>query len=282
MIFSKEQILSLIEKVGQPEGSIVINSFFNNYRKYLKSDDVANLYDEDYLRIIESHPPYTIVNGLYKINIYNQYSYNYILPKLKNEDKILDIGCGNGDFALAIATHSPQKVVGIDFSLQNIQAAQKKLESSGLSNCSFFKLNVSELKSQETFKYIILNDVIEHLSDDELEHLFKTIKTLINSQSEVVIHTPNGLALCNDVDSNLIQKIYKLYQRYRYSWKGMERSVTQIYYDQVHINIMSYKQLDSFLKKYGFKTRVIYDEKHKYPIFNSMSSNMLVIGSIKG
>jgi 2-polyprenyl-3-methyl-5-hydroxy-6-metoxy-1,4-benzoquinol methylase len=217
-----------------------------------------------------------MVQGKYKINIYNKYCYEYLIQRLTRDNKLLDIGCGTGDFALAIASQGLKAVIGIDSSEKAIQKANAKLIKANL-NCKFVCADASSLNTETLFDYVVLNDLFEHLSDEELKAMFKKINHILERDGEVVIHTPNGLALCNDTDTNLIQKIYKVYLQVFKKFKGFERTVEQIYYDQVHINIKSYRQLKQILRNFGYKTRVIYDEKGNLPFLNQLSSNMLVI-----
>jgi 2-polyprenyl-3-methyl-5-hydroxy-6-metoxy-1,4-benzoquinol methylase len=217
-----------------------------------------------------------MVQGKYKINIYNRYCYEYLLPRLTKDNKLLDIGCGTGDFALAIASQGVKAVIGVDSSGKAIQKANTKLSATNL-NCKFVCTDASSLNTDILFDYVILNDVVEHLSDKELNGMFKKINHILESDGEVVIHTPNGLALCNDTDSDFLQKLYKIYLGVFGTFRGCERTVEQIYYDQVHINIKSYRQLATFLSDCGFKPEVIYDGKGRLPFLNKLSSNMLVI-----
>ncbi len=273
---TKAQIESLVKKIGQPKASAMLKRYFDSYRNYLSSGDVAELYDDHYWLKIDSHPIYLIVEGKYKINIYNRYSYEYLISRLTKDDKLLDIGCGTGDFALAIASQGIKAVIGIDSSQRAIQKAKAKLLNTNL-NCEFICADVSSLNIQTLFDYVVLNDLVEHLSDGEMKQMFNKINNILKRDSEVVIHTPNGLSLCNDTDSNLLKKFYKIYLRIFKKFGGFERTVEQLYYDQVHINIKSYRQLRRFLKALGYKTKVIYDEKSNLPFLNKLSSNMLVI-----
>jgi len=125
-----------------------------------------------------------------------------------------------------------------------------------------------------------MNDVFEHLSDEELSHLFNNLKSLLSNNGEVVIHTPNGLALCNDTDQTLSSIFYKAYYKIFKNWKGQERTAEQIYYDQVHINIKSYPKMKRFLKNLGFVSRVQYDKNSKWFFLNQFSTHMLVTAKL--
>jgi len=126
MYLTREQITNIIQKVGQPDASILLNRFFFEYKNKLTSQDVAGLYDEQYFNIISNHTTHQMIEGQYKINTYNRYSYDYIKPKIKSDSTLLDLGCGNGDFVLAVATLGLKLATGIDPSKTAIDSAKKK------------------------------------------------------------------------------------------------------------------------------------------------------------
>jgi predicted SAM-dependent methyltransferase len=118
-----------------------------------------------------------------------------------------------------------------------------------------------------------LNDVVEHLSDKELEDLFGKFHDVLVPKGELVIHTPNGLALTIRIRIGT----YKAYLKFWGGWEGLERSAEQIYYEQLHINVKSFTQIRNFLNKQGFHARVLYDEAKIRCLQSALSSNMLVL-----
>jgi len=278
MLLTKQQIECFVERLGQPRASVLLNSFFQSYRTCLRSEDVALLYDETYLARIGNHPTDRLVRGRYKIHIYNRYSYEYLLPRIATDTRLLDAGCGDGDFALAVAHSGAAEVVGVDFDGKAIELAESKRIASECRNCHFLRGDVSVLELSGPFDYCVLNDVVEHLSDEELMLLLDRLRKLLRHGGEVVIHTPNGLALCNDTDSDRFQRAYKRYLQVFEGWRGHGRTVDQIYYDQVHINIKSFRQLRALLRRSGYRARVFYDEPSRFPFLSRFSTNMLVIG----
>ncbi len=274
MYLTKQQIESFVKRIGQPKASVLLNNFFDSYREHLNSNDMKELYDGEYLNTIRRTPTYLIIDNRYKIHIYNKYSYEYLLSKQKG-NSVLEIGCGDGDFLLALSFRG-FKCVGIDFSEIFIREAEKKASSNNL-KAKFLCMDVNDLSEKYRFDYVVMNDVFEHLSDRELDRIFIKIKQLLQPDGEIIIHTPNGLALCNDTDHSFFQYLYKYYLRIGRGFKGFERAATQIYYDQMHINIKSYRQLNQFLLRCGFKSRIIYDEYKNSLLRSILSTNMLVI-----
>lgn len=279
MLLTKQQIKEFINKLGQPRASVMLNTFFNSYRGYLNSNDVKHLYDHNYLERVDSHPAILMIGNKYKIHIHNRHTYNYILPRISKNIRILDIGCGKGDFAMALSTYNVDAVIGIDFSEEAIFSANEKLKGSKLP-CQFLHCDASTFMHDSRFDFITMNDVFEHLSDKELTLLFNNLKNLLNPKGEIVIHTPNGPALCNEIDQTLLFRLYKTYYKLFKNWKGQERTAEQVYYDQVHINIKSYRQIKSFFKNLGFRTTVKFDKVETWFFLNRFSTHMLVTAKL--
>ena len=278
MYLTEREIESLVKKIGLPKASILLHKRFNSYRNYLDSSDVKELYDHDYLEGIRMTPVYELVNNRYKIHIYNRYSFRHLVTK-EERGSVLDIGCGDGQFLLALAFHG-FKCTGIDSSKDLIREAQLNAARDKL-KVDFFCEDICDLSFESLFDYIVLNDVMEHLSDRELQKLFNKIAELLNPCGEIIIHTPNGLALCNETDWSVQQLIYKTYLRLSKRFDSCERTLRQIFYDQVHINIKSYQQLRKFLSQIGFQSEVVYDD-YNASIFRSvLSTNMLIIARVK-
>jgi len=274
LFLSKQQIDFLVEKIGLVEASKVLNRLFKIYRIYLNSNDMRELYDHDYLEGIRATAVHEFVSARYKIHIYNRYSYEYLLTKA-GRGSVLDIGCGDGHFVLALASQG-FKCSAIDSSEELIGEARMNARRDKL-EVDFFCEDCCNLDLESRFDYVALNDVVEHLSDKELYELFGRIGELLKPGGEIIIHTPNGLALCNETDWSVLQFIYKLCLRLLKKFKHSERTIRQMYYDQVHINIKSYRQLGKFLSQIGFRHWVIYDAYKNSVLRSVLSSNMLIV-----
>lgn len=98
---------------------------------------------------------------------------------VKNEDKILDIGCGAGtiDFFLA---NKGLKVTGIDISVKAVEMCKKNSHELGFdSKLKFEKINFPIHSIVEKFNLIICSEVLEHLKDDKvaLKEIYKLLFT---------------------------------------------------------------------------------------------------------
>ena len=97
--------------------------------------------------------------------------------------KIVDIGCGTGNFAF-LASKKGANVLGIDYSKTAIEKAKKKYVRK---NLEFKKMNVFELKGN--FDVIVSIGTLEH-TDDPLKTL-KFLKRHLSKNGKLIITTPN-------------------------------------------------------------------------------------------
>jgi len=100
---------------------------------------------------------------------------------------VLDIGCGNPQKLRAYIYPFVDDIVGID--LPEI-TSQIKMEFGRWIGCD---LNNEELDLDRKFDLIIAADVIEHLESPK--NLFKIIKTHANSETIIVISTPEKASI---------------------------------------------------------------------------------------
>ncbi len=267
---TRGQIEAIVERVGQPEATTLLGWFFESYRRTLTSDDVADLYDEEYFERIANHPVAELVAGRYPIHIYGIHAFRYLRDRALDGD-VLDFGCGHGEMTLALAALGARRVVGVDSDTGLLEQARERVPEG---RDVTFQTPTELAETDATFDYAVLSDVTEHLGDGELAALFSLLATRLRAGGELVIHTPNGLALGlgtdRDVGSRLLLLIRRLLRR-----PAWVRDAAQLYYEQVHINVKSARQLAGALRPHGFVTNVRYDERPFLARYRS--ENMLVV-----
>ena len=99
---------------------------------------------------------------------------------LRPEDKILDLGCGPGQFAEMLKAHGFKNYVGIDFSEEAIKQASERVPD--------YDFHCEDIYDYEVGEYI---DVIVAL--EVLEHLRRVLKFLrgMPSEKRFVFSVPN-------------------------------------------------------------------------------------------
>lgn len=94
---------------------------------------------------------------------------------IKNNSRILDIGCGPGNTAKILhGRNRACKIIGIDLSEQMITFAKNNVPAA-----DFFVGDIRKFELKIQFDAIIASFCIVHLSDEETMHLFAKISRLM-------------------------------------------------------------------------------------------------------
>lgn len=96
------------------------------------------------------HPKHRIMN-------YHQ----FFIDNIQKDSKVLDIGCGSGSLTHDIAKKA-QKVLAIDINKKSIDIAKIKFHKK---NIKYIVGDVTKYEFNESFDYIILSNVLEHIKD---------------------------------------------------------------------------------------------------------------------
>lgn len=138
----------------------------------------------------------------------------------KKKGKLLDIGCGTGDF-LNTCRNSGWKVTGIEPNV-NARALAKDKVGSG----RFFS-SLQELSStrEDKFEVITLWHVLEHLPD--LYEQIKMIRSLLKPQGSLIIAVPNH----NSLDAGHYGSFWAAYDVPRHLWHFSRTSIRSIFSD---------------------------------------------------
>ncbi len=105
--------------------------------------------------------------------------------KLPAGGKCLDVGCGSGALAIAVAKRNPQaQVVGIDrwgkeYASFNKQLCEANARAEGVQNTSFRKGDATHLDFPDnTFDAVVSNYVYHNIPGDRQQYLLETLRTL--------------------------------------------------------------------------------------------------------
>lgn len=113
------------------------------------------------------------------------------LVVLKGDEKILDVGCGDGKITAEIAAKIPNgEIVGIDISPSMIEFAKKNFN---LSNLSFHLQNAEELNYRDAFDLILSFTALQWVQDHPvfLEGAYQALKP----SGMLAISMPMGLPI---------------------------------------------------------------------------------------
>lgn len=151
----------------------------NEWRKRIYDKYMSNIFADTHL----SKREYILQYKYFKRN------YLSYMPKNKNAS-ILELGSGMGQFYYFCLKSGYRRYEGVDLSDENITYIKKKVTP----NARIYKIDMLEfLKHCEKDKYdiVILNDVIEHLTKDEIFDLMDGVMKVLKPGGGFIIKTPN-------------------------------------------------------------------------------------------
>lgn len=120
----------------------------------------------------------------------NDYYFGHLLPPDKNA-RILDVGCGDGNFVFYLQQRGFHHVSGIDLSEEQI-ALGKSLGIEGIQLSSHADYLPGH-KAQ--YDCIIAKDVIEHLTRQEAFEAMQLISAALKPGGSFIMQAPNGQGL---------------------------------------------------------------------------------------
>jgi len=115
---------------------------------------------------------------------------NHIIKKLnlKPGQTVLDIGCGWGGMAFAIARQSQCEVKGISLSENQIRYCNSRAKELNLDNQVHFEL-CDYRKIKDKFDRIVSVGAFEHFGKKFYKTFFKKIKNILNDDGICLLHT---------------------------------------------------------------------------------------------
>ena len=137
---------------------------------------------------------------------------------------ILDLGSGDGFFTYILSKNKNNKVYGIDLSKESVGISSKRYPT-----ISFQVMNSESMKFKDNFfDEIYAMDVLEHV--DNLDKVLHEIRRVLKPGGKFVINIPH------------------------YNSEKWLLSVRPTYFEEIHhVRIFKEKELESMLKKLGFK-----------------------------
>jgi ubiquinone/menaquinone biosynthesis C-methylase UbiE len=99
--------------------------------------------------------------------------------------KVLDYGCGEGDFCMQMAKLNPESVTGIDIADQSVENATKNARKAGYTNVNFLEMDAEHTTfPNDSFDVIFEGGVLHHL---DLNKAYAEMARLLK---------PSGKAVC--------------------------------------------------------------------------------------
>lgn len=165
----------------------------------------------------------------------------WYLRWLKKKDRVLDVGCGNGEHSLNLVKVC-KEVVAFDIEEKTLEQARKKQKQKRIKNIKFLKIDANKKLpfKENVFDVVLAHDVLEHLSNYE-----KATREIIR------VLKKNGLFLLTLPNKET-------------SWKKLKKEADQFWFsDKGHFKEWSLKEIDNFPEEFGLelvnKRPIVYD-----------------------
>jgi 2-polyprenyl-3-methyl-5-hydroxy-6-metoxy-1,4-benzoquinol methylase len=155
-----------------------------------------------------------------KLNLINYLNF------LNQNDIVLDAGCGSGNTIIEFAK-KVQYFVGVDWNEESIEFLKKKIKNFQIKNVLVKDLDLLEISNLKMkFSRIIMTEVIEHLTEDDLEKVLRQMHEIINPESRILITTPNYRSLWQSIETildtfRLVPKLEGEQHIVKYNWKKL-------------------------------------------------------------
>lgn len=234
------QIKVIDFSVTKQEFELIYNSELQLYKtnpqpseielpEYYKSDDYISHTDANKSFFDKLYQTVKRITLKSKLNLIDKYV-------VTNEKKLLDIGCGTGDFLLA-AQKKNWSVVGVEPNKSAADFANKKLNSESKIYASLDAL----MNTHQKFSIITLWHVLEHVPD--YDQYITKIKTLLNPNGTLIIAVPNF----NSFDAKYYKSYWAAYDVPRHLWHFSIFSISSIFSNH-QMKVLNIKPLrfDSF------------------------------------
>ncbi len=147
------------------------------YRSY-QSIHYTNIYEPKTILNIESHFPSW------------DYYFQNILPTEKDA-KIVDLGCGDGNFVYYLSKRGFENVIGVDVSTELIEHGR----SMGIDNLFEEDLNSFLMKRKASVDVFVIRDVLEHFEPSQVMLILTEVYNCLLPGGYIIIQVPNGEGL---------------------------------------------------------------------------------------
>jgi cyclopropane fatty-acyl-phospholipid synthase-like methyltransferase len=139
-----------------------------------------------------------------------------IFQSLSGKKNVLEIGCGQGDFAIALSEKNPEmKITGVDMDEGYIRVAKK---SDTKNRVNFVLTSLERFASKEKFDVIIASEVIEHINN--IDDFMKSIQGHSKRGTILIMSSDNAhyIGFMTNAILSFFTKKFNLY-----IWKDQDR-----------------------------------------------------------
>ncbi|GGG36797.1 class I SAM-dependent methyltransferase [Bizionia arctica] len=196
----ENETYGFLETVPQPT-EVKLPEYYKTEDYISHTDSQRNLFEKVY-HIVRD------ISLKRKLKLINSFS--------SNKKRLLDIGCGTGDF-LQTAQKNQWEVSGIEPNKQAREIANKK------TNQAVFDIDQLEKFEENSFDVITLWHVLEHLPN--LENQISVLKKLLKAEGTLIIAVPNY----KSYDASYYKNYWAAFDVPRHLWHFSKKSISNLF-----------------------------------------------------
>jgi cyclopropane-fatty-acyl-phospholipid synthase len=118
--------------------------------------------------------------------------------RLREGERVLDVGCGWGSFALHAARHHGVRVLGVTLSEPQVELARERARAEGLEDLVEFRVADYRELREEPFDAISSIGMVEHVGEERIDLYARTLAGLLRPGGRLLNH---GIAKLQDLDT---------------------------------------------------------------------------------
>ena len=116
---------------------------------------------------------------------------------LRDGERVLDVGCGWGSFAIHAAQNYGTRVLGVTLSEEQVRLGRERVAAAGVSDQVELRLADYRELTGETFDAISSIGMVEHVGEERIELYMRTLSDLLVPGGRLLNH---GIAKLTDFD----------------------------------------------------------------------------------
>jgi cyclopropane-fatty-acyl-phospholipid synthase len=117
---------------------------------------------------------------------------------LKQGERVLDVGCGWGSFAIHAASHHGVEVLGVTLAEQQVKLGRERVAAAGLSDRVELRLADYRELGERSFDAISSIGMVEHVGEERIDLYMRTLHGLLKPGGRILNH---GIAKLMDFDT---------------------------------------------------------------------------------
>ncbi|HEX4009850.1 MAG TPA: cyclopropane-fatty-acyl-phospholipid synthase family protein [Solirubrobacteraceae bacterium] len=117
---------------------------------------------------------------------------------LKQGERVLDVGCGWGSFAIHAATHFGVEVLGVTLSEQQVKLGRERVREAGLEDQVTLRVADYRELGGDSFDAISSIGMVEHVGEERIDLYMRTLSDLLRPGGRLLNH---GIAKLMDLDT---------------------------------------------------------------------------------